>query len=111
MKKVIWFSRHEMNKAQIDGLEKVYGEIEINQINKTISLAKEIAEEISNAEVICIVAPIALQQEFLKLAEGRPVLICKNDRVAKIEGGFDFVHAGWFQIQEIKVVISDRLDN
>lgn len=76
-KKVLWFSRHEMSNEQAAAL----GECEIVQINRTISHATEIADEIDAADVIAIVAPISLQQEFLRLACDKPVIMAVNDRV------------------------------
>ena len=40
--KVLWFSRHAMTEEQKNSL----GDVEINQINKTIHSAKELKAEI-----------------------------------------------------------------
>lgn len=77
MKKVLWFSRHEMTQEQKSAL----GESEIVQIDKQISSAYEIADEINNCDIIAIVAPINLQQQFLKIAGDKPVIYAVNDRV------------------------------
>lgn len=71
MKKVMWFSRHEMTADQLTAL----GDVEVDQIDRTISSAFELKEEIEAADIIAIVAPINLQQQFLKLAGAKPVIV------------------------------------
>ena len=83
-KKVLWFSRHEMTPEQL----KALGDVEVTQVNKSISSAYELEEEINNSDIIAIVAPINLQQQFLKLAEGKPVIMAVNNSVlVPQEGG------------------------
>ena len=72
-KKVLWFSRHEMTLEQRAAL----GDVEIIQINKTVQSAYELQDEIN--DIIAIVAPINLQQQFIKLANGKPVIMAVND--------------------------------
>ena len=62
--KVLWFSRHEMTTDQ----KKALGACEINQINRTIGSAYELKEEIEQSDIVAIVAPIGLQQQFLSLS-------------------------------------------
>lgn len=109
-KRVLWFSRHPLSAEQLADLERVYGPVEIHQVNKTIQAASEIADDISSCDVVAIVAPLPLQQQFLQLAGGKPVIFCKNDRIVDPTDGtkVTFVHAGWFQIRRIEVVF-DRL--
>ena len=71
MKKILWFSRHKMTPEQ----KLALGDVEIMQINKTINSAYELKDEIDECDIIAIVAPINLQQQFLKLAEGKPVIM------------------------------------
>lgn len=105
MIKVLWFSRHEMSEEQFKDLARIYGALEITQINRTIQTAKELATEIDAADVIVVVAPLTLQAEFLQRAKGKPVLFCKNDRIIDPADGtkVSFRHAGWFRIKEIRV--------
>ena len=70
-KKVLWFSRHEMTLEQ--------RAVEIIQINKTVQSAYELQDEINECDIIAIVAPINLQQQFIKLANGKPVIMAVND--------------------------------
>ena len=100
-KKVLWFSRHEMTPEQLAAL----GDVEINQINRSISSAYELEEEINNSDIIAIVAPINLQQQFLKIAGDKPVIMAVNDRrLIPQEGGEDkveFHFVKWEQLDEI----------
>jgi hypothetical protein len=106
MKKVLWFSRHELSVEQLSDLQRIFGEVEVSQVNKTITAANEIRDDINEADVIAIVAPLPLQQQFLQIANGKPVVFCKNDRIVDPDDNskVTFSHAGWFQIKEIKVV-------
>lgn len=107
MKKVLWFSRHELSAEQLVDLERIFGKVAVTMVNKTITKAAEIRSDIEAADVVAIVAPLPLQQEFLHLAgPDRPVIFCKNDRIVDPEDNskVTFSHAGWFQIKEIRVV-------
>jgi len=106
MKNVLWFSRHELSAEQLADLERIFGKVEVNQVNKTITKASEILDDIEAADIIAIVAPLPLQQEFLLLAGQRPVVFCKNDRIIDPADNTKvvFKHAGWFQIREIKTI-------
>ncbi|HRZ94955.1 MAG TPA: hypothetical protein P5262_00070 [Candidatus Moranbacteria bacterium] len=108
MTKVLWFSRHEMSAEQSADLKRIFGLVEVHQVNRTISSAHELAEEIAAADVVAIVAPLPLQQQFLQIAgPDKPVLFCKNDRVMDPVDGtklLGFRHAGWFRIKEIRVI-------
>ena len=55
------------------------GDVEIIQINKTVQSAYELQDEINECDIIAIVAPINLQQQFIKLANGKPVIMAVND--------------------------------
>lgn len=108
MKKILWFSRHEMTSDQKAALGS---DVEIVQINKTINNAYELQAEIDEADVIAIVAPIGLQEQFLKLAKGKPVIIALSERVLEKDPNGDdkvcFKFIKWEQLDEIKVVKHD----
>ncbi len=108
-KKVMWFSRHEMTKEQREALG---ANVEIKQINKTVNSAFELREEIENADIIAIVAPINLQQQFLKLAGNKPVIMAVNDRVIVTredgtEEKAEFRFVKWERLVKIEVVKED----
>ena len=106
--KVLWFSRHEMTDDQRAAL----GDVEIKQINKSINSAYELIDEINECDTVAIVAPIDLQQQFLKLAGDKPVIMAVNDRVlipqqdgTEDKVAFQFVK--WEQLLKIEVVKQD----
>lgn len=110
--KILWFSRHQMTEAQREALDFLttmgYGSIEITQIDKTISSAYQIADMIKQFDIIAVVAPPALQQQFIKVAEGRPVITALNDRVLVpsddgIEQKAEFKFVKWEWIGSIEV--------
>ena len=107
--KVLWFSRHEMTQEQRAALGT---EAEIMQVNRTINSAYELQTEIEECDIIAIVAPINLQQQFLKLAGDKPVIIAVNDRVlVKQEDGsedkVEFRFVKWQQLKRIEIVVED----
>ena len=111
MKKVLWFSRHEMSEEQLAALGN---NVEIVNINKTISSAYEIADEIEQCDVIAIVAPINLQQQFLKLAAGKPVIMAVNDRILVpqpdgTEDKVEFHFVKWERLLKIDIIKEDYI--
>ena len=107
-KKVLWFSRHQMSDDQRLSL----GDAEIVQVSKSITSAFELQEEIAACDIIAIVAPIHLQQQFLKLAGEKPVIMALNDRkvVPDPNGGEDrveFHFVKWERLVKIEVVKED----
>lgn len=112
MKKILWFSRHEMTTEQYAALERKFNEkIEVKQISQTINSAFELQTEVEESDIVAIVAPIQLQAQFLKLAGPRPVILAQSKReLVKRESGEDevkFIFEGWKQLKEIKVVMED----
>lgn len=108
MKKVFWFSRHEMTEEQRAAL----GDCEIIQCNRSINSAFEVQEEARECDILAIVAPINLQKQFLKIAEGRPVIMAVNDQVLipQEDGSEDkvaFRFVKWEQLIKIEVVKKD----
>ena len=110
--KVLWFSRHDMTEDQLGALVAKLGEVEVMKVDKTIQTAFELADEIEEADVIAIVAPINLQAQFLKLAKDKPVIIAQSRReLVKNDDGSEskavFVFEGWKQLKKIEVVMED----
>lgn len=108
MRKVLWFSRHDMTAEQ----RKALGNCEIIQVNKTINSAYELKDEIDACDIIAIVAPINLQQQFLQLAGEKPVIMAVNDRilVPQDDGTEDkvvFKFVKWERLLEIKILKED----
>lgn len=93
--------------------KEALGECEILQINRSINNAYELQEEIGACDVIAIVAPINLQQQFLKIAgEDKPVIMAVNNRVLvpDPDGGEDkveFHFVKWERLLKIDIVKED----
>ena len=107
-KKVLWFSRHEMTPEQRAAL----GDVEIIQVNKTVQSAYELQDEINECDIIAIVAPINLQQQFIKLANGKPVIMAVNDWVLikqadGTEDKAEFRFVKWERLIRIDIVKED----
>lgn len=113
MTKILWFSRHEMTAEQLGALERKFPDgVTINKINKTINSAREIQDDINEADIIAIVAPIGLQAEFLRLAGDKPVITALTDRVLipqpnGEEDKVEFRFVKWERLEEITVIKSD----
>ena len=118
--KILWFSRHNMTDDQQQALFRSVAKhfqndlsrtgVIITQISETINNVSEI-EGIGDFDVFAIVAPIALQQQFLRIAGSRPVIMAKSDRVIQKttegEDKISFVFNKWERIKKIEVVIED----
>ena len=107
-KKVLWFSRHEMSPEQKAAL----GDVDIIQVNKTIQNAYELKDDIDKCDIIAIVAPINLQEQFLRLAGEKPVITAVNDRrIIKNDDGsedkVEFHFVKWERLLKIEVVQED----
>lgn len=116
MKKVLWFSRHEMTPEQ----KKALGIVEVLRVNGTMQNVhspfmatigegeapvevSSFKELISNFDIIAIVAPINLQQQVLSVAQNKPVIIAKNKRVMETDGSYTFEFEGWEQLISVEV--------
>ena len=99
---VLWFSRHKMTDEQLNGLKRLVGDdLELNQVNKTIGSVDEIQQDIDKADVLAVVAPPDLMQEFHRAADDRPLLSAVSERVLTKDGDGEtkasFVFKGWKQ--------------
>lgn len=137
MTKVMWFSRHNMTEDQRSDLERIYGKCLITKVttanlpNVHVPFKANVnnsAEELSlpafkyyltEFDVVAIVMPLNLQEQVLKVSGIIPIIIAKNNRIAKLdendspvindrgEQEFVFQHAGWFQVLKIEVVTQE----
>ena len=108
-KKVLWFSRHEMTEDQRAALGP---NVTIKQVNKTIQSAYELKDEVEESDIIAIVAPTNIQEQFLKLAGDKPVIMAVNDRVLVkqpdgSEDKVEFHFVKWIRLVRIEVVKED----
>lgn len=97
-KNVIWFSRHDLTKEQIEGLKKILKveDVSVKTINKTIQSAEEIKSEITDESLVAVVLPVNLLSELKRvLPENIIIAIPRNKRVKDESGEFKFVYDGW----------------
>lgn len=109
--KILWVSRHQLTNDQIAGLEKISGAaIEVKTLNKTISSAKEIAEESKDCKYIAVVLPVGLLSELYGLLEpGQTILVPRSKRIMiPSEDGTEnkvvFAYDGWEVIEKVVYV-------
>ena len=99
--KILWFSQHDMTEPQEKDLVRIFGDIEIHQVNATIKNVDELPLEF---DVFAVVMPVELQAElFKKLNSKQKLITAKNRRVRNQDGKFEFEHAGWVWIKELKL--------
>jgi hypothetical protein len=119
---IFWFSRHDMDADQTAALAAKFGDIEVTKVNGTapnVHVAFEaevnnapkaevapIKELIKDFDVIAVVAPIGLQQQFLSVAGDKPVIIVKNGRPFSEGEKVVFKFEEWQRLEKIEVVTS-----
>jgi len=106
MKRIIWFSRHQMTESQKKDLENVLNDdmLDIKHVSKTIKHVIELKKESEWCDIACMVLPIDMQEDMIKLLNGKPLLISRNHRIQNKDGRFEFVHAGWDRLVLVKIV-------
>jgi len=124
MKKVLWFSRHQMTTEQVASL----GDVEVTAVNGNMeNIHKAFTAEVNgvetnvifkemmlNFDIIALVAPIGLQQQVMSVANGKPIVLAKNQRilVKGVDGSEDkvtFQFAGWERLVKIEIVVEPFL--
>ena len=100
---VLWVSRHNLCNEQYEDLQLLYGDTRVKQIDRSIKSAYELKQDVLEADVVCVVAPYKLQQQFLNIAQDRPLLVSNSHRIRRGDGSCQFRHAGWSQVLDIKV--------
>lgn len=127
-KKILWFSRHAMTQAQLDGLTEKIGQVEITQVSGSpvnvhvpfeanepeigetkatqILTGQQLAlkDLVKGFDEVAVVLPIGLLQQLLPFASAKRLLQAKNKRVLLDEGKVQFVFDGWEAVKEIKIV-------
>lgn len=130
MTKILWFSRHSMSNAQLEDLQRVFGECEITQINGTapnvhvpfestpaepgetiqfqlLGTIKPLKELVAEFDEVCAVLPIGMLQQILPFCPSGRVIQAKNKRVLLEDGKVQFIHDGWEQITKVEIIKSD----
>ena len=107
MTKVLWFSRHLMQVAQMEALRNKLGDVDITQVSKSIQSAQDIAQEIGAHDIIAVVAPPQLLAGILKLAGDKPVITAKMGRIILPDGSVEMPFEKWEHVLRIIVEKED----
>ena len=107
MRKVLWFSRHLMQVAQMEALRNKLGDVDITQVSKSIQSAQDIAQEIGAHDIIAVVAPPQLLAGILKLAGDKPVITAKMGRIILPDGSVEMPFEKWEHVLRIIVEKED----
>ena len=107
MTKVLWFSRHLHEMAQMQALMDKLGDVDITQLSKSIQSAQDIAQEIGAHDIIAVVAPPQLLAGILKLAGDKPVITAKMGRIILPDGSVEMPFEKWERVLRIIVEKED----
>ena len=113
--RILWISRHEMTVEQLDDLKRIYGEISITKVDKTISDAKEI-EQFKGFDVIAVVLPINIIAELVSKNLDAQIIqpvaerIMSDEEVLNLATGeyekaYIFKHKYWQKIISIEILL------
>ena len=107
MTKILWFSRHLMQVAQMQALMDKLGDVDITQVNKSIQSAQDIAQEIEAHDIIAVVAPPNLLAGILRIAGDKPVITAKMGRTILPDGSVEMPFEKWERVLRIDIVKED----
>ena len=107
MTKVLWFSRHLMQVAQMEALRNKLGDVDITQVSKSIQRAEDIQKEIGANDVIAVVAPPNLLAGILRIAGDKPVITAKMERTVLQDGSVEMKFVKWERVLRIIVEKED----
>ena len=105
MKKVLWFSRHELTPEQKSGLAHVLhvpeDDLSVRVLDRTISRASEIAGALEGEDLVAAVLPVRLLSELMPLLPASvTVAVPRNRRVRDDQGEYRYVYDGWDVIKQ-----------
>lgn len=107
MTKVLWFSRHLMQVAQMEALRNKLGDVDITQLSRSIQRAEDIQKEIEAHDIIAVVAPPNLLAGILRIAGDKPVITAKMERTVLPDGSVEMTFAKWERVLRIDIVKED----
>lgn len=115
--KVLWLSRHEMTKSQMEDLERIYGRVELKKFDQSVKSWKDVVEAGSDCDILAVVLPPAILAELTNPRNNqKPVIRAKANRVktgrslinpatGKEETEYAFEHAGWERVLKVEVLV------
>ena len=112
-KKILWLSRHDMTDEQVNDLKRIYGEVEITKLDKTIKTAEDILDGADNFDIFAVVLPIDLVADLFSKTD-KEIITAKSERVRldntvfnpatqKEEPQYKFKHVGWDKYKDVKI--------
>lgn len=115
MTRILWLSRHELTDTQLEDLRRIYGEVEITAINRTVSSYKDVLEVGNDCDILAVVLPPAILGDLTNPRNNtKPVIRAKANRVptgrtivtpyGNEETEYKFEHAGWEEVLKVEVV-------
>ena len=116
MTKVLWLSRHTLTKEQLDDLKRIYGDIEIKTVDKTVNSWMDVVEAGSDCDILAVVLPPSILADLTNPRNNsKPVIRAKANRIptgktvlnpssGKEEVEYMFQHAGWERVVKIEIV-------
>lgn len=115
--KVLWLSRHEMTKAQIEDLERIYGRVEIKRFDKSVRDWRDVVAAGQDCDILAVVLPPAILGDLTNPRNNtKPVIRSKANRIdtgkkvfnpatGKEETEYAFEHAGWERVLKLQVLV------
>ena len=117
MKKILWLSRHNMTKTQLEDLNRIYGEVERKTFDKSVDSWRDVVEAGADCDILAVVLPPAILADLTNPRNNvKPVIRAQANRVptgntvvnpatGKEETEYRFEHAGWERVVKIEVVV------
>ena len=117
--KILWLSRHNMTGEQYVDLKRIYGNIEIKQVSKTVNGWQDVVDLGYDCDVLAVVLPISILADLTNPRNNRkPVIRAKSNRVptgksvlnpatGKEEEEYLFEHVGWEQIESVVLSVKE----
>lgn len=111
MVSVLWVSRHALTPPQLADLRRIYGEISVQSLDKTVSDVSDILAH--PADVYAVVLPLELVAE-LKKQTFAEVIVPKSARIPsgrsvwnpatnRSEAEYVFQHLHWIRVRSISI--------
>ena len=117
--KILWLSRHNMTGEQYADLKRIYGNVEIKQVSKTVNGWQDVVDLGYDCDVLAVVLPISILADLTNPRNNRkPVIRAKSNRVptgksvlnpatGKEEEEYLFEHVGWEQIESVVLSVKE----
>lgn len=117
MKKILWFSRHDMTDAQKTDLERIYGKIKTVKTTGTANSWKDITCAGADCDILAVVLPPNILMDLVNPRNNtKPVIravagrvptgnMVKNPATGTDEAEYVFIHKGWEQIKKFDMVV------